>query len=43
MQEKANIGFFENMNTMNIKAWNKASALNQAFGPIIEVTRRSAR
>jgi len=38
VQEKPNIAFFDWMNTINIKAWNKASALNQAFGPIIELT-----
>ena len=37
-QEKANFSFFNNINSINIKAWNKASALNQAFGPIIEIT-----
>ncbi|MFC5648365.1 ABC transporter ATP-binding protein [Paenibacillus solisilvae] len=37
-QEKANLAFFNHINSVNIKAWNKASALNQAFGPIIEVT-----
>ncbi|NBD27821.1 ATP-binding cassette domain-containing protein [Paenibacillus sp. T1] len=37
-QEKSNFQFFEGINQTNIKAWNKASALNQAFGPIIEVT-----
>lgn len=38
VQEKDNMAFFDNMNTDNIKSWNKASALNQMFGPIIEVT-----
>ncbi|GLX71045.1 ABC transporter ATP-binding protein [Paenibacillus glycanilyticus] len=38
VQEKENMSFFENMNAVNVKAWNKASALNQAFGPIIEIT-----
>ncbi|EFM12007.1 ABC transporter related protein [Paenibacillus curdlanolyticus YK9] len=37
-QEKDNIRFFERMNMSNIKSWNKASALNQSFGPIIELT-----
>ncbi|REE88593.1 ATP-binding cassette subfamily B protein [Paenibacillus taihuensis] len=37
-QEKANFSFFTNINSTNIKAWNKASAMNQMFGPIIEVT-----
>jgi ATP-binding cassette subfamily B protein len=38
VQEKANASFFDHINTVNIKAWNKASAMNQSFGPIIEVT-----
>ncbi|ACT01145.1 ABC transporter ATP-binding protein [Paenibacillus sp. JDR-2] len=38
VQEKENMRFFENMNAVNVKAWNKASALNQTFGPVIEVT-----
>jgi ATP-binding cassette subfamily B protein len=37
-QEKANFSFFNHINNININAWNKASAMNQAFGPIIEVT-----
>ncbi|SEM78013.1 ABC transporter ATP-binding protein [Paenibacillus sp. OV219] len=37
-QEKANFSFFTSVNGTNIKAWNKASAMNQMFGPIIEVT-----
>lgn len=38
VQEKDNMAFFNHMNTDNIKSWNKASALNQSFGPVIEVT-----
>jgi len=38
VQEKDNMAFFNHMNTDNIKSWNKASALNQGFGPVIEVT-----
>ncbi|MFF2089948.1 ABC transporter ATP-binding protein [Paenibacillus sp. NPDC058174] len=38
VQEKDNMSFFENMNEDNLKSWNKASALNQMFGPVIEVT-----
>lgn len=38
VQEKANIGYFNQMNTVNMKAWHKASAMNQAFGPVIEMT-----
>jgi ATP-binding cassette subfamily B multidrug efflux pump len=37
-QEKANIRFFDHMNTINRKAWDRASHLNQTFGPIIEIT-----
>ncbi|MFX3636888.1 MAG: ABC transporter ATP-binding protein [Candidatus Pristimantibacillus sp.] len=38
VQEKDNLQFFEGMNEDNLKSWNKASALNQAFGPVIEIT-----
>ncbi|NIK67793.1 MULTISPECIES: ABC transporter ATP-binding protein [unclassified Paenibacillus] len=38
VQEKENMRFFDNMNAVNVRAWNKASALNQTFGPVIEVT-----
>ncbi|WP_168119094.1 ABC transporter ATP-binding protein [Paenibacillus sp. HB172176] len=38
VQEKDNMSFFNHMNTINVKSWNKASALNQSFGPVIEVT-----
>lgn len=37
-QEKNNIAFFNGMNEGNLKSWNKASALNQAFSPLIEIT-----
>jgi ATP-binding cassette subfamily B multidrug efflux pump len=37
-QEKENIGFFDGMNKSNIRSWNLASALNQLFGPVIEIT-----
>jgi len=37
-QEKENIGYFDGMNTSNIRSWNRASALNQLFGPLIEIT-----
>lgn len=37
-QEKENIEYFDHMNKVNFKAWNRASALNQGFGPIIELT-----
>lgn len=38
VQENDNMRFFDGMNEVNVKSWNKASALNQAFGPIIELT-----
>lgn len=38
VQENNNIAFFKGMNASNLKSWNKASSLNQAFGPIIEIT-----
>jgi ABC-type multidrug transport system, ATPase and permease components len=38
VQEKENINYFHEMNTINRKSWNRASALNQSFGPVIEVT-----
>lgn len=37
-QEKENIDYFDGMNDVNRKSWNNATALNQSFGPIIEVT-----
>ncbi|MCD9021089.1 ABC transporter ATP-binding protein [Cohnella silvisoli] len=37
-QEKENIGYFDGMNKSNIRSWNRASALNQLFGPVIEIT-----
>jgi ATP-binding cassette, subfamily B, multidrug efflux pump len=37
-QEKENIEFFDEMNTVNRKTWDKATAMNQTFGPIVEVT-----
>lgn len=37
-QQKENIGFFDRMNQSNIRSWNTASALNQLFGPVIEIT-----
>ncbi|WP_238653351.1 ABC transporter ATP-binding protein [Paenibacillus piscarius] len=37
-QEEENMQYFDAMNMDSRKAWNKASAMNQAFGPIIEVT-----
>ncbi|GAC44114.1 ABC transporter ATP-binding protein [Paenibacillus popilliae] len=37
-QEQANMEYFEHMNQVNKKSWDRASAMNQSFGPIIEVT-----
>lgn len=37
-QERENIGYFDAMNSSNIRSWNRASAFNQLFGPVIEVT-----
>ncbi|WP_310832413.1 ABC transporter ATP-binding protein [Paenibacillus pedocola] len=37
-QERENMQYFDAMNMDSRKSWNKASAMNQAFGPIIEVT-----
>jgi ATP-binding cassette subfamily B multidrug efflux pump len=37
-QERENIGYFDEMNRSNIRSWNTASALNQLFGPVIEIT-----
>lgn len=37
-QEQENMHYFDAMNMDSRKSWNRASAMNQAFGPIIEVT-----
>nr|WP_245954533.1 ABC transporter ATP-binding protein [Paenibacillus flagellatus] len=37
-QEKENINYFNDMNQVNKKSWDKASMLNQTFNPIIELT-----
>lgn len=37
-QEKENMQYFAGMNRVNKKSWDRASALNQSFGPIIEIT-----
>ncbi|MFB9275203.1 ABC transporter ATP-binding protein [Cohnella cellulosilytica] len=37
-QEQENIEYFDGMNKSNIRSWNLASALNQLFGPLIEIT-----
>ncbi|MBD2848647.1 ABC transporter ATP-binding protein [Paenibacillus sp. IB182496] len=38
VQEQNNTAYFDNMNKSNMFAWHRASALNQSFGPVIEVT-----
>ncbi len=37
-QEQENIKFFDKMNMDSKKSWDRASALNQGFGPLIEIT-----
>jgi ATP-binding cassette subfamily B protein len=37
-QERENMNYFDFMNTDSKKSWNRASAMNQAFGPMIEIT-----
>ncbi|MGG4396748.1 ABC transporter ATP-binding protein [Paenibacillus thiaminolyticus] len=37
-QEQANMEYFEHMNQVNKKSWDRASAMNQMFGPVIEIT-----
>lgn len=37
-QEEENMEYFDAMNRVNKKSWDKASLMNQAFGPIIELT-----
>ncbi|WP_246020982.1 ABC transporter ATP-binding protein [Paenibacillus lentus] len=37
-QERENMRFFDMMNLDSKKSWDKASAMNQMFGPIIEIT-----
>ncbi|QWU18306.1 ABC transporter ATP-binding protein [Paenibacillus sophorae] len=37
-QELENMNYFDTMNWDSKKSWDKASAMNQGFGPIIEVT-----
>lgn len=37
-QEQENMAFFDGMNRDSKKSWDRASAMNQAFGPIIELT-----
>lgn len=37
-QEQENMGYFNEMNDVNRKSWDRASRLNQSFGPMIEIT-----
>ena len=37
-QEKENMRYFDHMNMDNYKSWMRATALNQTFGPLIELT-----
>lgn len=37
-QEEENMKFFDQMNLDSKKSWDRASAMNQAFGPLIEIT-----
>ncbi len=37
-QEQENMNYFDSMNTDSKKSWDKASAMNQMFGPLIEIT-----
>ncbi|NGZ74318.1 ABC transporter ATP-binding protein [Saccharibacillus alkalitolerans] len=37
-QEKENMKFFDGMNQDSRKSWNRASTMNQSFGPLIEIT-----
>lgn len=37
-QEEENMKFFDHMNSDSKKSWDKASTMNQAFGPLIEIT-----
>jgi ATP-binding cassette subfamily B multidrug efflux pump len=37
-QEKINFEYFKVMNEKNKQSWNFASGLNQAFGPMVEIT-----
>ena len=37
-QEEENMRFFDYMNLDSKRSWDKASAMNQGFGPLIEIT-----
>jgi ATP-binding cassette subfamily B protein len=37
-QERENMRFFDRMNADNRESWNRGTALNMTFGPLIEIT-----
>ncbi|WP_328800085.1 ABC transporter ATP-binding protein [Paenibacillus sp. LX16] len=37
-QEQENMAYFDDMNSSSKKSWDKASAMNQVFGPLIDIT-----
>ncbi|WP_068499660.1 ABC transporter ATP-binding protein [Paenibacillus kribbensis] len=37
-QEQENMAFFDDMNSSSKRSWDKASAMNQVFGPLIDIT-----
>ncbi|AET61313.1 multidrug ABC transporter ATPase/permease [Paenibacillus terrae HPL-003] len=37
-QEQENMAYFDNMNSSSKRSWDKASAMNQVFGPLIDIT-----
>ncbi|EHS57377.1 ABC transporter ATP-binding protein [Paenibacillus sp. Aloe-11] len=37
-QEHENMAFFDDMNSSSKRSWDKASAMNQVFGPLIDIT-----
>ncbi|WP_342414621.1 ABC transporter ATP-binding protein [Paenibacillus sp. FSL R10-2782] len=37
-QEQENMTYFDNMNSSSKRSWDKASAMNQVFGPLIDIT-----
>lgn len=37
-QEQENMAFFDDMNSSSKKSWDKASTMNQVFGPLIDIT-----
>lgn len=37
-QEQENMAYFDDMNFSSKRSWDKASAMNQTFGPLIDIT-----